>query len=44
MKRRMESDGAKSLGGEFFLADEGLIRRTWAAGQVGAEERLKSAK
>jgi hypothetical protein len=41
MKARLENDGAKSLGREFFLADEGLVIRTWAAGANAANEALK---
>ncbi|MBI1622601.1 hypothetical protein IOD40_18255 [Aquamicrobium sp. cd-1] len=32
MKKRLVEDGAEVLGGEFFLADDSLIYRTWAAG------------
>lgn len=32
MKKRLVEDGAEVLGGEFFLADDNLIYRTWAAG------------
>lgn len=32
MKKRLVEDGAEVLGGEFFLADDNLTYRTWAAG------------
>lgn len=41
MKARLVNDGAESLGGEFFLADEGLVIRTWSAGKYEADERMK---
>ncbi|MCB4767291.1 hypothetical protein LGR54_01605 [Ancylobacter sp. Lp-2] len=37
MKKRLVMDGAEVLGGEFFLADESLIYRTWAAGNNAAK-------
>jgi hypothetical protein len=37
MKKRLVEDGAEVLGGEFFLADDGLIYRTWAAGNNAAK-------
>lgn len=37
MKKRLVDDGAKILGGEFFLAEEWLIHSTWAAGNYAAE-------
>lgn len=33
MKARLTSEGAEILGGEFFLADEGMITRAWNAGR-----------
>ncbi len=44
MKKRLQEDGGRSLGGEFFLADEGLIIRAWAAGQVAAQNCLNNAR
>jgi hypothetical protein len=41
MKARLVKDGAESLGGEFFLADEGLVIRTWSAGKFAADEEMK---
>ncbi len=41
MKARLENDDAKSLGGEFFLADDNLVIRTWAAGANAAKEALR---
>lgn len=46
MKARLVNDGAEPLGGEFFLADESLVWRTWAAGCNAAreaEDRRESA-
>lgn len=37
MKKRLQEDGGESLGGEFFLAEKGLVMRTWAAGKNAAE-------
>lgn len=37
MKARLVEDGAESLGGEFFLADDWLVHKTWTAGRVSAE-------
>lgn len=37
MKARLVEDGAESLGGEFFLADDWLVHKTWTAGRVAAE-------
>jgi hypothetical protein len=39
MKARLVNDGAECLGGEFFLAEEGLVIRTWAAGNNAANEK-----
>jgi hypothetical protein len=36
MKARLVDDGAESLGGEFFLAEDWLVHTTWAAGQFAA--------
>jgi len=41
MKARLTKDGGEPLGGEFFLADEGLVIRTWHAGKFEAEAKLK---
>lgn len=41
MKERLIDDGAESLGGEFFLADTGLVYRTWFAGKLAAEKKSK---
>ena len=38
MKARLVNGGAESLGGEFFLADNWLLHKTWTAGQVAADE------
>ena len=38
MKRRMIDEKAVSLGGEFFLADEGTVIRCWSIGRVTAEK------
>jgi hypothetical protein len=38
MKKRLVEDGAEVLGGEFFLADDNLLYRTWAAGNNAAME------
>lgn len=43
MKARLQNDGGEILGGEFFLADEGLVIRTWSAGKFYAEEKMKGA-
>jgi hypothetical protein len=40
MKKRLMEDGCISLGGEFFLADEGSVIRTWNAGKFHAEARM----
>jgi hypothetical protein len=37
MKKRLVDEGAEVLGGEFFLADEGQIIRTWYAGKYAAD-------
>ena len=37
MKKRLVEDGAEVLGGEFFLADDNLLYRTWAAGSNAAQ-------
>lgn len=38
MKKRLVDSEAEVLGGEFFLADEWLILKTWSAGQYAAEQ------
>lgn len=40
MKKRLAEEG-ESLGGEFFLIDDGLFVRTRSIGRYGADERLK---
>jgi hypothetical protein len=42
MKKRLKEDGGKSLGGEFFLADEELVLRNRHAGKDAANERLRA--
>lgn len=37
MKKRLVDEGAEVLGGEFFLADEGQMIRTWYAGKYAAD-------
>lgn len=37
MKARLVKDGAESLGGEFFLADDWLVHAAWTSGRVTAE-------
>ena len=37
MKRRLVDEKAKVLGGEFFLAEEWLVHKTWAAGNHAAK-------
>lgn len=37
MKKRLVEFGAEVLGGEFFLAEEWLVHKTWSAGQYAAE-------
>jgi len=37
MKARLVQDGAESLGGEFFLADDWLVHQTWTAGRLASE-------
>ena len=38
MKKRLVEAGAEVLGGEFFLAEEWLVQKTWSAGQYAAEQ------
>jgi hypothetical protein len=40
MKRRLENDGGRSLGGEFFLANQSLVIRTWIAGKLAADTMM----
>ena len=42
MKARLINEGGEILGGEFYLADEGLVIRTWNAGKFHAEEKMKA--
>jgi hypothetical protein len=37
MKKRLVEEGAEVLGGEFFLAEEGQVIRTWYAGKFAAD-------
>lgn len=41
MKKRLVDGGAEILGGEFFLAEEGLIYSTWNAGKYAATQVLE---
>lgn len=41
MKRRLIEEGAESLGGEFFLAENWLVHKTWSAGTYAADEDLR---
>ncbi len=38
MKKRLVDEKAKVLGGEFFLAEDWLVRKTWAAGNFAARQ------
>ena len=40
MKRRLVTEGAKVLGGEFFLAEDWLVHSTWRAGKFAAEKAM----
>lgn len=42
MKRRLVTEGAKVLGGEFFLAEDWLVHSTWTAGKFAAEKAMES--
>lgn len=41
MKARLTKEGAETLGREFYLADSGLVIRTWNVGKFTADEKLK---
>ncbi len=41
MKARLFNSGARVLGGEFYLAEEWLVRKCWFAGKLAAEEAAK---
>lgn len=41
MKRRLVTEGAKVLGGEFFLAEDWLVHSTWRAGKFAAEKAME---
>src|ERR1700731_4812842 len=38
------NEGAESLGGEIFLADEGSVIRTWNVGKYAADEKSRAAQ
>jgi hypothetical protein len=40
MKKRLVEEGQECLGGEFFLADEGSVIRTWNAGKFAAQQKM----
>jgi len=42
MKKRLVDNGAESLGVEFFLADDGLVVRTWYAGKFAADSAAET--
>ncbi|WP_352619016.1 hypothetical protein [Mesorhizobium sp. M0312] len=42
MKRRLVTEGAEVLGGEFFLAEDWLVHNTWRAGKFAAEKAMES--
>ncbi len=42
MKARLFKGGARVLGGEFYLAEEWLVRKCWIAGKMAAEEAASS--
>ncbi|MER8481650.1 hypothetical protein [Mesorhizobium sp. M1322] len=42
MKRRLVTEGAEVLGGEFFLAEDWLVHSTWRAGKFAAEKAMES--
>lgn len=44
MKARLVEGGAESLGGEFFLAEDWLVLKTWSAGQFAAEAAQSAVK
>lgn len=44
MKARLVKSGAKSLGGEFFLADDWMIQKCWVAGKLAAETAMEEGR
>lgn len=40
MKRRLVTEAAEVLGGEFFLAEDWLVHSTWSAGKYAAEKAV----
>ena len=44
MKRKLVNEGARVLGGEFFLAEDWLVHKTWAAGNNAAQEAEQAAR
>jgi len=38
MKKRLVDENARALGGEFFLAEDWLVRKAWAAGNYAAQQ------
>jgi hypothetical protein len=38
MQKRLVDEKAKSLGGEFFFAEDWLVFKTWAAGKHAAQQ------
>ena len=40
MKRRLVTEGAEVLGGEFFLVEDWLVHNTWSAGKYAAEKAM----
>ena len=42
MKARLFKGGARVLGGEFYLAEEWLVRKCWIAGKMAAEGAEKA--
>ncbi len=44
MKARLVEGGAESLGGEFFLAEDWLVLKTWSAGRFAAEAAQSAIK
>ncbi|NTF34120.1 hypothetical protein [Rhizobium skierniewicense] len=41
MKRRLVTEGAEVLGGEFFLVEDWLIHSTWSAGKFAASKVME---
>jgi len=38
MKKRLVDEKARVLGGEFFLAEDWLVHKTWSAGNHAAQQ------